>query len=59
MMTDEQALAWFENHARSRSGRLMTHDWPECGPGTIDVEELYQAIKMRLMSELVTEWKKP
>jgi hypothetical protein len=26
---------------------LMTHDWPEHGPGSIGVEELYQLFKQR------------
>lgn len=31
---------------------LMIHNWPECGPGAIKVEDLYQAFKARLTQEL-------
>lgn len=37
--------------------RLMVHDYPECGPGSQSVEELYQAFKQRIISELgVRTW---
>jgi hypothetical protein len=55
-MTDEQASEWFY---KNRKENLMTHNWPECGPGSINVEELYQAFKMRFMYEFVDEMKKP
>lgn len=32
--------------------KLMTHDYPECGPGSIDVEELYQVFRERFAKEL-------
>jgi hypothetical protein len=35
--------------------KLMTHGWPENGPGRIDVETLYQAFKARLMRELAAQ----
>jgi len=31
---------------------IMTHGWPECGAGRIDVEELYQMFKERLLKEV-------
>jgi hypothetical protein len=31
---------------------LMVHDYPECGPGSLDVEELYQAFRQRLLREM-------
>ena len=38
---------------------LMTHGWPENGPGSLDVETLYQAFKARLMRELSPEVARP
>lgn len=38
---------WTEN--------LMTHDYPESGPGRVDIEDLYQSFKERLMHELKLE----
>lgn len=38
---------WKANAERA----VMVHDWPECGPGSINVEALYQAFKARLLSE--------
>lgn len=32
---------------------LMLHDWPECGPGRMDIEELYRLFKQRLLTELI------
>lgn len=40
---------WFDEHG---DDALMVHDWPENGPGAQDVEEMYQAFKSRLLSEL-------
>lgn len=34
------------------SEELMTHGYPECGAGSVDVEALYQAFKERLLAEL-------
>lgn len=31
---------------------LMTHDYPENGPGRIEVERLYQAFRERFVKEL-------
>ena len=31
--------------------RLIIHDWPECGPGSLSIEALYQAFKARLAEE--------
>lgn len=31
---------------------IMTHGWPECGAGRIDIEELYQLFKERLLREM-------
>ncbi len=31
---------------------VMTHGYPESGPGSIDVDTLYQAFKERFMAEL-------
>lgn len=32
--------------------KLMTHDYPECGPGSIEVERLYQAFRERFLKEV-------
>lgn len=34
---------------------LMLHDWPECGPGSLELETLYQAFKARLIAELIVD----
>lgn len=31
---------------------LMLHGWPECGPGSLFIERLYQAFKDRLEREI-------
>lgn len=43
---------WKYFFERKGDDALMVHDWPECGPGSIKLEELYQAFKARLLSEL-------
>ena len=32
--------------------RLMVHDYPECGPGGITLDELYAMFKKRLAEEV-------
>lgn len=43
------------NHTESASEawdkRLMVHDWPECGPGALALEDLYQMFKARMARE--------
>jgi hypothetical protein len=34
---------------------LMVHGWPECGPGSVCVDDLYNAFKARLIQDLVRE----
>jgi len=59
-MSDETTHDW-EPQGRRReplhpwNEDLMTHDWPESGPGSLSVEMLYQAFKARLMAELVAD----
>lgn len=31
---------------------IMLHGWPECGPGRVEIEELYQMFKARLVTEV-------
>jgi hypothetical protein len=35
------------NMARDWSDKLMVHDWPECGPGGLSLEDLYRMFKER------------
>lgn len=39
--------------------KLMTHDYPECGPGELRVEELYQAFRKRLFKEIREQLRNP
>lgn len=39
---------WFRDNGERR---LMVHDYPECGPGAIGIEKLYQMFKQRLLEE--------
>lgn len=34
---------------------IMLHDWPECGPGRLDIEDLYQIFKARLLQEVCAQ----
>lgn len=31
--------------------RIMIHDWPECGPVSLEIETLYQAFRLRYEAE--------
>jgi pantothenate kinase-related protein Tda10 len=31
--------------------RLMVHDWPECGPGELSLDDLYEEFKKRMELE--------
>lgn len=31
---------------------IMLHDWPECGPGRLTLEQLYQMFKARMVEEV-------
>ena len=39
--------------------KLMTHDYPECGPGELRVEDLYQAFRKRFLVELREQLRHP
>ena len=45
-------MNWRYFFAEHGEDELMYHDFPECGPGRIEVEELYQAIKARFIDEM-------
>lgn len=44
-------MAFFKDHDKP----LMAHDYPECGPGSVNIEEMYQAFKLRLMHEIAPQ----
>lgn len=31
--------------------KVMVHNWPECGPGAVSFEDLYQAFRARFLRE--------
>jgi hypothetical protein len=50
-MWHEPGAHWRGFFSRNADANVMTHGWPECGPGSINVEEMYQAFKARLAAE--------
>jgi len=44
-------MDWEEYFRKYGRNEIMYHNYPECGPGSLELEELYQAFKERLLAE--------